>query len=283
MPPFPNETLASYLHRLQRANGLAPERRGANLLIDADDDLATALSELTGRSVLVLEHALPELRPRPDSPPQAIQLPGRRERAHQRLACRHCILGRTAAAHVRIWAAHEDTVCLRHRRWLGDACGGDWDQLDLTACPDIARANRRHRNLIIRHGRPAVHDAYETARDICWKWFLQGRRFPSTAHRLGLLLGDRGCAFFESAPQAALYPNVVALTSILASSSWRTLALSNDQVDIGRFVRRVATEVTDGYHPRGGQDPLRFWLSARIAAPEPTSPGSPRPAVSPST
>lgn len=274
LPPFPDETITSYLQRLQHAHGLASDRRGANLGISPGDDVATVLSELTGRSATALEHALPELRHRPKTAQHAV--PYRLgERARQRLACRHCALSRGAGEHVQIWMTHEQVVCHRHRRWLGDH-DTPGDQLNITACPDIPTASRRHRNLIARLGRDATEHAYQAARDICWKWFQQGYRFDSPTSRLDALLDGRPtCTYHEPHPTAALYPTVIALTAILASPFWLRRALSESPDDAELFLQRVTAEVTDGYRPRGGNDPLRVWLAgpARTLASE-GSPGA---------
>lgn len=255
--PFPQETITSYLRRLELANGLPTDRTGANLGIRNGDNLLWMLRVLTGRPAVVLRQALPQLSSTDSRVPPTIH--GEAARPHA--ACLLCCRSAGADQHVRRWVTHDEVVCLRHRRWLGSPEEETDEQLDLTAHPDVLAAGRRHRNLITRHGRPQVHAAYEVAARIVWDWQLQNRRLPEVSARLDRLRGNRSCTYMDSAVHAAQYPAAIALTSLLSSPYWRRQAFNLFEEPIQRFLQRVADTVTDGYYPTGGQDPLRDYLN----------------------
>lgn len=254
--PFPKETLASYLRRLEIANGLPTDRTGISLGIRRGDDISSALSELTGRPVRVLQFALPELR----SSARRVTPMLRDEPTRPHWACDLCCRRAGINVPVRRWAIHDEVVCLRHRRWLGSAVEDTAEQLDLSAHADVLDARRRHRNLISRSGRVAVHDVYETSARVVWEWQCQGRRIPSVNARLDRLRAGKSCTYLDAELHAALYPAAVALTSLLASPQWRRLAFNADDTCVQRFLQEVAATVADGYYPAGGLDPLRHHL-----------------------
>lgn len=256
LPPFPNETLASYLRRLELANGLPADRTGASLGIRPGDDMGFVLRVLTGRSPTVLRHALPQLRAADPRMPPLL----REEPARPHTACELCCRAAGIDQHVRRWVTHEQVIWLHHRRWLGSPEEGTADQLDLAGHPDVLAAFRRHRNLIARRGRFAAQDAYETSARIVWDWQLQNRRLPAVSARLDRLHDGRNCSYMDAAAHAAQYPTAVALTSLLSSRYWRHQALNAVEDQVNRFLQKVADTVTDGYYPTGGQDPLRDYL-----------------------
>jgi hypothetical protein len=176
---------------------------------------------------------------------------------------------------VRRWVAHDEVICYHHRRRLGSPAEETTEQLDLASHPDALAAWRRHRNLIARRGRAAVHDVYEASARIAWDWQCQGRRLPSVSARLDRLRAGRCCGYMDAAVHAALYPSAVALTCLLTSPSWRHLAFNTDDTCVRRFLHRVADTVTGGYYPTGGQDPLRHHLTnGSRALPVPPKPHS---------
>lgn len=128
-------------------------------------------------------------------------------------------------ADIRCRALHDDLVCLRHRRWLGDhrtSLHGR-PQVDLTAAPDILRAHRRHQRLIRRDGRLPVMVVFRHADIRCRHWH---RHSHNDIHRnseefrrlLTLLHGpdwEHAELVDEPAFDAARYPQVVELTSVV--------------------------------------------------------------------
>lgn len=257
IPPFHRETTASYFLRLEIANGLPADRTGANLGINDASNHLTLLSQLTGRQQSALRFALPQLAT--SDPHGRPTLYGEPALIHR--ACEHCLVAAGVNGSVRRWVLHEEVVCLRHRRWLGSPEEEPEEQLDLGSHADILTASRCHRRLIARHGRTAVHAAYETSAKIVWDWQFQGRRLSSVSARLDRLRAGRRCTYMDAAVQAALYPAAVALTGLLASPTWRQLAFTTDDSQTRRFLHHVAETVTDGYYPAGGQDPLRHHLT----------------------
>jgi hypothetical protein len=223
--PAADETLRCYLQRLAAANRLDSE--ALRLYLTGDRRLdghipVDVLASVAGQPATSLRYAILELssagelaglrvaggRPRPGGP----------ARPH----CTRCTAAR--GHHGPVWAAnlHEDVVCQRHRRWIGDGQHADRSQLDISPAPDILHANRRHRRLIRRHGRPAVLVAFCDASYIVSRWHHRGDH-DHDFHRLLGLLGQHNRPIAETSPtaQAARYPQTVALTRLLASASWR--------------------------------------------------------------
>lgn len=160
-----------------------------------------------------------------------------------------------------VWATHDDLVCHRHQRWLNPA-GLAVGQISVASCPEVLQAQRWHRNLICRSGRQRVLAAYEFSFNRCQQWFSAGYRFPTTLTRLERLDRAAGRPSSMADPQllAALYPNVIALTAILASPHWRGVGRSTDADDRWKFHQRIIIEVTDGQTPIGPRDNLRNWI-----------------------
>jgi hypothetical protein len=168
-----------------------------------------------------LLRAVPEL----CSPAQLVKFPWLAGRvgpsvAVEAAACRRCAAGRTTKLVTR-WRAHEDMVCLRHRRWTGSAGFGTGAQPDLRPYPEIIAASRRHRRLARQLGRPAVEHAFRAARIICLQWHNEWEwKLPGLDERLRSLGSRYRPGSGTPADEAALYPHVVALTGLLASPAW---------------------------------------------------------------
>ena len=176
--PFPDETAGSYLDRLAAANCLdsgdlraylAGDRRALRVPVSTG-----ALAVLAALPEQALRRAVLEL----CSPAELGASPwvlgrARPRAAVEQLACRRCAAAR-GAPRISRWATHEQVVCLRHQVWTGVQYQGPRAQLDLRHHPEITAANRRHRRLIRRLGRPAVHFAFEQARRICAEWHEKG-------------------------------------------------------------------------------------------------------------
>jgi hypothetical protein len=223
--PFPDETAQSYLERLALANylnstdlraHLAGGRRGRHAQVDT-----AALAVLAGMSEQALLRAVPEL----CSPAHLAAFPWLAGRvgpgvAVGAAACRRCAAGRTAKPVTR-WRAHEDMVCLRHRRWTGSGRFGTGAQPDLRPHPEIVAASRRHRRLARQLGGPAVEHAFRAARIICTQWHNEWEwKLPGLDERLRSLGSRYRPGSGTPADEAALYPHVVALTRLLASPAW---------------------------------------------------------------
>jgi hypothetical protein len=253
--PFPDETAESYLDRLAQVNRLDTSDLRAYLTGDRRarrEPLDTAaLAGLAGLPEEALRRAMPEL----SSPRQLTEstwIWGRAlpHAAAEGLACRRCAASRGSQPVYR-WQTHENVICARHQLWTHVPYRGPEAQPDLRDHPEIVEANRQHRRLIRRFGRPAVHFAFEQARRICAEWHKDRatrRYLPGLVERLDALGCNRRLMPGDPAEDAALYPHAVALTRLLASPWWSGQILgehSSDQVAIGDLdLNRIDAEIT---------------------------------------
>jgi len=134
------------------------------------------------------------------------------------------------------------------------------NQLDLRPCPDIVHAQIRHQRILRSRGRPAARSAFLAARGL-WAYMstAPGYTWQRDARTARISAQARVITAEEAAGSAVTYPETVALTAILASPAWRTIALSRKPADSRRFHhelrRRVTTSHTDSSYPR-----LLFWI-----------------------
>jgi hypothetical protein len=228
--PVLDETIDSYLHRLCEANCIAREslRRQLQERRTTPIDVAM-LATLSGQQPEVLRYAMLELCTSREL--ASMHVAGRpRPGAIGTFKCRLCTHSRQVTDWVTCWRRSEDVICHHHRRWTA---GHDDEGLDLTGQPDILQANRQHQRLISRHGRRTVYNAFTQAKEICDEW-IERHRFISHAD------------FSQPAVSAALYPQVIGLTRLLASPYWRPLAV-RDQAGNEAFVTELRRTVHPGY------------------------------------
>lgn len=226
--PAHNETLMSYLARLAQANRLDTDAlrthltgtRNKNVPIPVGD-----LALLSGQNTHTLKHALPEL---------GTELTGKTgnrppPHADSQLRCTHCALTRGHHGTVHCWNHQEDVVCVRHHRWIGTAHDQiGHSQPSLRDQPDILHANKLHRRIIRRRGRSAATVAFDQSTRICIEWHRRLQhdddfyRLMNRFHR-----GQWRTTGTDPTVHAARYPQIVALTRLLASSSWQTRCITN--------------------------------------------------------
>lgn len=230
--PVENETLTSYLRRLAAANRLDSEALRVYLTGDKRKSARVGLDTLalvSGQPCHVLRYAVLELAaPRDLHAAHVVARP--RPGGWARPQCQHCTLSRghgTAAAWC--WNLHEDLLCFRHRRWIGD--GPDYAhhaQPDLSGHPDILAANRRHRRLIRRHGRHAVMTAFREATQICDRWHQRRAHDEEFSRNMCIFHGPHWqVSATDPTIHAARYPQIVSLTRLLASPICREKALQS--------------------------------------------------------
>lgn len=271
VPPVQDETLSSYIPRLARANHVRLDHFMEHLTgrfrqyPRLNETRAHALAVMINRPLETLLYALPELRGQ--AAHLELQLHGRTLGRHPNRPgwlCRRCRWQKLIATPVTRWQRHDQNVCLRHGLWIGEGVSTENDQVDLTACPEIIQAHRYHRCLISRLGRVPIAYAYYESRSIQLEWVAQGRFQDVRARRFDRLLGSGWRVNRESAVlNAVIYPEVVALTGILASAYWRSLAASLAPMNVMRFYGEVGNRVHPGYRRAGnGFDPLRQWVEA---------------------
>jgi len=266
VPPVRDETISSYLTRLAEANRLQPA--GLRSLLAGNDRkdasvLLPALAAVTGMPLRNLAHAMPQIC-------TVTELAGlqmhNRPRARPDwafVACRRCAAGRPVTR----WALHDDVVCSRHRRWIS----GGTEQPELSRQPEILHAHRRHRWLIRRHGRNTVMRAHRDARSICVGWRLDGIPDDAFDHRMAIFHGPYWRDSDKETTQtfdAAIYPQIVALTRLLASPFWRQHILKgwrSPNTFVAELRRTVAPDYVWGDYPRirwrrDRDDPMLEWL-----------------------
>ncbi|MFI6457044.1 TniQ family protein [Streptosporangium amethystogenes] len=279
--PFPNETLDSYLNRLARANRLDAQALQTYL---AQDHRKTAkvpvdrLSAISGTPEHALRYAIVELRTAEELARINISrsyitgyITGRSPSTVSRtMACRRCTLTRGHQDAVWCWHRHEDVVCFRHRRWIGPgSVRSGSSQLDLTDQPEILHAAKQHRRLIRRHGRIGVDHAYAEADFICQQWHTRHSHEDDFSRRMSIFLGEEWhIQRLHPTIYAAKYPQVVALTRLLVSPYWQSVAFE-DLPRPRRFIAEVQRTVASDYfwpiHPSYGHfEPLADWFNDQL-------------------
>jgi TniQ len=225
---FPDETVSSYLHRLADANRLDTAALRAYLTSDRRKSTPIPIGNLaavSGHSADALGYAMPELHdPAELASMQLTRRPRNGNYHRQTPACTHCTYAKGITQTVQRWARHDDVICRRHRRWTTST-----DQPDLSEQPDIWRAHRQHQLLIRRHGQKTVCAAYTEAQHICHEWHCSNRHTDNLKHLLTRFFnGDFGRLRLDNPySQAAAYPQIVALTRLLASEKWMTLVIND--------------------------------------------------------
>jgi hypothetical protein len=277
--PFQDETLTSYHRRLAAANHLDVDDllihvTGCSQQIGAPARHLTAdqLAAISGRPQRTLLLALPELRA---ATPGTAGLPQRGRtialvnRTAQRPACRRCTAARGITGEVTRWVCHDQNVCLAHRLWIGKGVSKAEDQTDLTQLPDLLAAQRRHTNLIRRHGHKLTARSFQDAAYISRRWAEQGYWSSSRGARTLVLFGTDLYRLYAGDPLLPLvtYPEAVGLTSLLASRYWHEVAAEANRYFDHRVFDRFCDEVArrtgiSGYQLHGPRDPLQQWCDS---------------------
>ncbi len=229
------------------------------------------LVQLTGQHRTSLAHAMPQLHQHNQF--RQFHLHHRRTRP----ACTRCTAAKGISVQVSCQLRDEDVLCHRHLRWLGSYHHNN-TQPRLDNHPQILRANRRHRQLISRYGSDLIDQAHREATYICQHWYRHHdhtdsflanlNTFHSTPPTTLLQLNP----IFEAAPilEAAAYPQIVALTRLLASPYWKHLPLGNE-TQIQTFTDELHRTVSPNFDwiariLRGQPDPLAAMFCAQALA-----------------
>lgn len=267
--PLPNEVLAEYLARLATANGISRARLEA-LLASRGPTMRAALATSVSMSDRALAFALPELRVAADSDtyPELLQ----REVESIGPGCPLC-----ASKHgqrisfPQVWSTHDSVVCVDHSMWLN----GTAFRVDPTrpvvkivgaSRADILLAHRRHQRLIRQHGRPAILLSVIDAYDIMEQWNYW-RPLEAIGFRLIELQPDeteRGAG--TAARNAAMYPEIIRLATVLSDSAWRRRLLAKDRARRGKAMLDLFELVLDGDAPYRAADPIYEWRLRQLAA-----------------
>ncbi|WP_046496681.1 hypothetical protein [Streptomyces odonnellii] len=169
------------------------------------------------------------------------------------------------------WVPSSTKLCLRHRRWTDDRD----EQFDLHTVPDVVRAQHRHHRLVRRHGWAAVTLAMREATDLGWGWWENDAFKEGWRTRMAALCGPDWSAY-DNDPRiiASAYPEIVALTGLLASATLRELPFTGEEADMRRFIAEVRARSVPGYQydESVDNDPLVRWIqhqARRRALPDP--------------
>lgn len=241
--PAHRETLDSYVARLAAANGM--DRALLRAHIAADPRRGTALpvarlAVVSGRTSEVLVQAIPELE-LSARPARVVRGALAVRYGSPRRECRRCAVARGRPQPATVHAGHHEAVCRTHRLWLGDGYVDDrGGQPDLSRQLAIVRANVAHRRLVCRHGSGRVVRAYREAAWVCQRWH---EYHDHDDEFVELLTGFHGpgwnLASTDPSIQAARYPQIVALTRLLASPYWRARAQASNPTGFVVEVRRT--------------------------------------------
>jgi len=241
--PLQDETRFSYLARVAAANHVPDRAVWSRLAVrppDTDQDPLVAsrwIAALCGIDQQRLLSAVSELQVGSAGPAGPLPVTARPLPRHARQAppCRFCAARRGAtpdrdvdpdwALEAEVWLSVEDNVCRRHHIWIGPGATSYAQQLDLTRLPDVVQAQTRHYRLVRRRGRREVFLAYTDAARIWWKlaWLhdYTTERDRRIHRHLGADIDPEDLDFDDPLRHAAIYPETVALTALLASPYWR--------------------------------------------------------------
>lgn len=267
--PFPNEVLYSYLHRLAGSNFLNPKVFYRE--IQQSSSNSETLARLTGVPELHLRFALPEL----DMSALTLRLVHRRRFWEQGPPCRFCLASRgipPTDQTVRIWIPVDHPICLRHRIWVRDDFNRPGFQLSVAEFPDIVKAQVRHRRLTSRFGPGPVEEMVSLAEQTLQAETLNPRSKPPdvelpydrrirTFRKL-----DQNAERYRSFQDAAYYPEVVTLTTMMISPYWRSVVSAGTLGQKTRFFQELhRIGVIRGPLPKD-MAVFEHWIAAPIIA-----------------
>lgn len=259
--PVRNETLASFLARLGRRNGM-PHGYLHRLLRTTDLPMLDAVAALIDAPRHTLAATLPELRTG-ESP---IRPRARRPAGFEGtiLACQLCSARRTGDIGVSVWANSEHVVCHHHQRWIGSPTTPTSRQISVATTPEILAANRSHHRLLRDRDVDQTRAAFLDAATIVDHWHRRGR-LPDVAALTRTLYGSAPPAHPGGADpeiHAAQYPTIVRLAQLLADPRWVRAATRSPRA-WQRATTHIAETITSGYVPDNLYDALVQWKLAR--------------------
>jgi hypothetical protein len=255
--PFHNETIRSYVRRLATANHisvleLTPYLAGARNKPPQPDWVAIA----SGWPLPVLARRIHGL------------MTEDQVGKHSGTVCRRCMAQRGVFERVVVCRPRHINVCLRHQLWIGDIHSPE-EQFDLSALPDVVTAQRAHNRLVRRHGADIADSAHDDAYHIVRRW-TERRDWPEHRDRrlkAGFARRYERILMNSIELDIANYPEVVALTGLLASEHWRRKVAPHHQQRPNwapnsaeqQFYTEARRRLKIDYQP-WGYDPLAAWV-----------------------
>ncbi|MGW6392981.1 hypothetical protein ACWFR1_21295 [Streptomyces sp. NPDC055103] len=262
--PLHHETWDSYVSRLATANRVShlelhEHINNKHRIHPAPLPLLNAISHLSGHPHDRLLKALPDLR----TPDLARHLPAACQPLDEgwrvQAACTLCLAAKGVFTQVRCWVPRSTRLCIRHGRWTDTY----HTQFEVRPLPEIIQAQRDHCRLFREHGWQATEVAMRQASQWCWRWW-DSRRFHQVRDRRLRLLIPPGGGTYREDPRliASGYPEIVALTGLLASPKLRNLPFTGCDRDIRQFISEVRERAAPGYRfeVSGAADPLVRWI-----------------------
>lgn len=146
-------------------------------------------------------------------------------------ACPECTARRTGRRETaRLYLGPQQRVCPSHRRWLMHIPGTAGRVMDLAGCGQVLDAQRRHVRLLRRSA--LASDAFEVARAVTSSWWWQ--TWPQEhlwSARLRSLDSDGldQDVWRVVARELVIYPETVALATLLASDGFRRRVVADAQ------------------------------------------------------
>ncbi|MDJ0342140.1 TniQ family protein [Streptomyces sp. H10-C2] len=264
LAPLHRETWDSYVGRLAAVNRIShlvvhEHINNQHRIHPAPLPLLDAISNLSGHPRDRLLKALPDLRAPglTNNLPRSCQLLD--DGWQVQAACTLCLAAKGVFAQARHWVPKSTRLCLRHGRWTDTYHA----QFDLRRLPEILQAQRDHHRLVREHGWQTVVIAMRQATAWCWRWWDSRRFHQRRDRRLKVLIPPGGGTFRED-PRliASSYPDIVALTGLLASPQLRSLPFTGNDRDFRLFISEVRARAAPGYRyeAAGVADPLVRWI-----------------------
>jgi hypothetical protein len=210
---------------------------------------------MTGRTRDTLQQAMPTLREphAVDDPTPKIRLIPARNANRPHPACRHCMARRDIQQAVVVHLPKHVNLCPDHGIWLRNV------QFDIAAVPELSRAQRDHHRLVHRHPDDQLKAATHTAEDILHGWSQHPLLASRWLSRQCLLARDEQHQFLPQYAQQ--YPELIALTAMIASPHWSRLATGTAD-DEDRFLHEANHRLgLDSLHRAPDHDPLLRWIS----------------------
>ena len=170
-----------------------------------------------------------------------------------------------------VWSTHDSVVCVDHSMWIN----GPAFRVDLTrpvlkivgaSRADILIAHRRHQRLIRHHGRPSIRQAITDAYDIVERWNYWRPLEPVGFRLIELQPEETERGAGTACRNAAMYPEIVRLATVLSDTAWRRRLLAKDRASRGKAMLDLVELVVDGDTPYRAADPIYEWRLRQLAA-----------------